>query len=268
MSIKVYLILVLWLGGGAWVFSQQSLVKYTDIGIVSGVNGDSLNYVEILPENFEINKKYDLIIALHGHGSDRWQFAINERPECLAFRNIASEYGMIAISPDYGSKTSWMGPAAESELLQIIEEIKGKLKIGKLFLVGGSMGATSALTFAALHPDLVDGVTSMNGHANHLEYQNFQEAIIESFGGTKQEVPEEYKKRSAEYWPEKLTMPMAFTVGEFDKSVPPESIYRLVHVLNTLNRKVIMIQEPKGGHSTDLFDAMAAMEFMIKSQEE
>ena len=64
-----------------------------------------------------------------------------------------------------------------------------------LVLSGGSMGATSALTFTALHPDLVDGVVAFNGHANHVEYTNFQEAIQLAFGGTKEAVPEEYKKR-------------------------------------------------------------------------
>ena len=35
----------------------------------------------------------------------------------------------------------------------------------------------SSLTFAALHPDLIDGVASLNGTANHLEYEQFQDAI-------------------------------------------------------------------------------------------
>ena len=60
------------------------------------------------------------------------------------------------------------------------------------------------MTFAAIHPERVDGVASMNGTANHLEYENFQDAIAESFGGTKAKIPREYKKRSAEYWPERL----------------------------------------------------------------
>lgn len=124
------------------------------------------------------------------------------------------------------------------------------------------MGGTSALTFAALHPDMIQGVTSMNGHANHLEYENFQKAIAESFGGQKHEIPEEYKKRSAEYWPERLTMPIAFTVGENDKSVPPESAIRLATVLKALQRKVMIIVHPEGGHSTPFHEAMAALEYM------
>ena len=48
---------------------------------------------------------------------------------------------------------------------------------------------------------------TVNGTANHLEYHNFQDAVSEGFGGTKQAIPEEYKRRSAEHWPERYTMP-------------------------------------------------------------
>lgn len=75
------------------------------------------------------------------------------------------------------------------------------------------MGGSAALTFAALHPELVAGVASMNGTANHLEYDQFQEAIAASFGGPKSRLAGEYKARSAEYWPERLTMPIGFTTG-------------------------------------------------------
>ena len=89
------------------------------------------------------------------------------------------------------------------------------------------MGASSALTLAGLHPERVDGVVALNGTANHVEYQRFQDAIAQSFGGTKAEVPEEYRRRSAELNAERLTMPMAATVGGRDKSVPPDSVRRL-----------------------------------------
>jgi predicted esterase len=155
-----------------------------------------------------------------------------------------------------------MWPKAEADLVQIINDLKKKYQIKRVFVIGGSMGATSALTFAALHPDMVDGITALNGQANHLEYANFQDAISASFGGPKEKIPLEYKKRSAEYWPELLTMPIAFTTGGKDTSVPPESALRLANILKKLNRKVMSIHRPDVGHSTSLADSMAAMEFM------
>ena len=92
---------------------------------------------------------------------------------------------------------------------------------------------------------------------------NFQDAIAESFGGTKEQIPLEYKKRSAEYWPEKLTVPVAFTVGGNDEKVPPGSAIRLAEILKKLNHKVMIIIRSSVGHSTNFEDAMVAMEFML-----
>jgi pimeloyl-ACP methyl ester carboxylesterase len=234
-----------------------------DVAFKAELDGTEQFYMEMLPDKFNQNKKYDIVIGLHGHGSDRKQFATDGRPECSSFRAFAEKHGMIAVTPDYRAKTSWMGPKAEADMVQIISDLKKKYKINLVFIVGASMGGASALTFAALHPDMIDGVTSMNGHANHVEYKQFQDAIAESFGGTKEKIPEEYKKRSAEFWPEKLTMPVAFTVGGNDTSVPPDSAIRLAEVLKKLKRKILVINRPNGGHATSYDDAVEAMEFML-----
>lgn len=234
----------------------------SDVAFKATVDGSEQFYIEMLPADFDKDKKYDLIVGLHGHGSDRQQFATAKRGEAEAFREFASKYNMIAVTPDYRAKTSWMGPKAEADLVQIINDLKKKYQIKRVFVMGGSMGATSALTFAVLHPDMVDGVTSLNGQANHLEYENFQDAISASFGGSKDRIPLEYKKRSAEYWPELLTMPIAFTTGGKDKSVPPESVLRLAEILKKLNRKVLVIHRPDVGHETSFADSMSALEFM------
>lgn len=204
-----------------------------------------------------------LLIALHGHGSDRHQFMNPSRDETRAALDVAWSNRCIYVSPDYRAKTSWMGPAAEADLVQIISELKQQYPIRKTILCGGSMGGTGALTLAALHPELIDGVVAMNGTANLVEYENFQEAIRASFGGTKQQVFPEYKKRSAEYWPERLTMPLAMTLGGKDTSVPPESALRLAKVLQGLGRPVKVIYREEGGHSTSYQDAIEAFEFVV-----
>ncbi len=237
-----------------------------DVAFKSDADGTEQRYMEILPADFDQSKNYELIIGLHGHGSDRRQFATAQIAEAVAFRKFAAKHGMIAVTPDYRAATSWMGPRAEADVIQIINGLKKKYRIGRVFIVGGSMGATSALSFAALHPEMVAGVTSMNGHANHLEYENFQDAIAASFGGKKTEIPLEYKKRSAEYWPEVLTMPIAMTVGANDTVVPPGSCLRLAAILKKLDRKVFVINRPAGGHSTTLEDGLAALEFMVTGE--
>jgi pimeloyl-ACP methyl ester carboxylesterase len=240
-----------------------------DVAFQARVDGSRERYVMIAPEGSGGGAKNDakpthLLIALHGHGSDRWQFVQSPRGECKAVRDVAAAHHMLFISPDYRAKTSWMGPKAEADLLQIIGELKAKRAIGKVILCGGSMGATSSLSFAAMHPTQIDGVVALNGTANHLEYENFQDAIRKSFGGTKAAIPAEYKKRSAEYWPERLSMPMALTTGGKDTSVPPESVLRLASVLKKIQPNVLLIHRPETGHETSYDDSKAALEFVVE----
>ena len=234
-----------------------------DVVFTATLDRTEQRYVVVLPEGFDSNATHSILVALHGHGSDRWQFVKDGRDECRAARDAAAARGMIVVSPDYRAKTSWMGPAAESDVVQILAELRSKYRVLKVVISGGSMGGTAALTFAALHPDQVDGVVSMNGTANLVEYDQFQDAISASFGGSKQDKPDEYRKRSSELNAERMTMSVAVTTGGQDRLVPPESVLRLADVLKKQNRPVLLIHRPEGGHDTKYADAMAAFEFVF-----
>ena len=235
-----------------------------DIAFKANVDGTEQRYVELLPPGFDNKVAHDVVLAFHGHGSDRWQFIKDARGECRGVRDTAARFGLIMVAPDYRAKTSWMGPKAEADILQIITELKLRHKVGRVLLAGGSMGGTSVLAFTALHPELVAGVCSLNGTANLVDYEKFQDAISASYGGSKTSVPEEYKKRSAELWPERFTMPVAFTTGGKDNIVPPQSVLRLVEKLKHSGRKVLSLHREAGGHSTTYEDTCTAMEFVLR----
>ena len=236
-----------------------------DVSFTAQCDSTEQKYVLLFPPAFTSAAQHDVLIALHGHGSDRWQFIKDGRDECRAARDFAAKHNMLYVSPDYRAATSWMGPKAEADVVQIIAELKKTYQISRVFLCGGSMGGTSSLTFAVLHPELIDGVASMNGTANFLEYENFQDAIQESFGGSKTDIPAEYKKRSAEFWPEKLTMPVGLTASGKDITVPPVSVLRLAKALKARGGKVLIIYRKKMGHSTQYRDARVILEFMLKN---
>lgn len=237
---------------------------WQDIAFTAKADGSEQRYVELLPPGFKAAEAHDVLLAFHGHGSDRWQFIRDARGECKGARDVAARFGMIFVSPDYRAKTSWMGPLAEADTVQLIAELRQRHRVGRVFLVGGSMGGTAVLTFAALHPDLIAGVCSLNGTANLVEYDKFQDAIAASFGGTKVQVLDEYKKRSAELWPEKFTMPVAFTTGGRDTVVPPQSVLRLAEKLKQAKRKVLLLHREDGGHATTFEDTVAAAEFVLR----
>lgn len=234
-----------------------------DVSFVADVDGSTERYVELLPPGFDPDEPHDLLVALHGHGSDRWQFIREPRDECRGTREAAARHGAILVSPDYRAPASWTGPKAEADLVQIIAEARRRHRIGRVIVCGGSMGGTGALSFAALHPDLVDGVCALNGTANLVEYGRFLDAIAASYGGTKEQVPEEYERRSAELHAAALTMPIAFTTGGRDDVVPPESVHRLHATLRSLGRPVLLLHRPDRGHDTDAADTAAALDFVL-----
>lgn len=244
--------------------SATASAEPQDIVFRSSIDGSEQRYVELLPPAFDAAKAHDVVLAFHGHGSDRWQFIQATRGECRGVRDVAARFGLIVVSPDYRAKTSWMGPKAEADVLQIIAELRQRHQVGRIFAAGGSMGGTAALIFTALHPELIAGVCSLNGTANLLEYEKFQDAITASYGGTKAQVPDEYRKRSAELWPERFTMPVAVTTGGKDEVVPPQSVLRLVKWLEEKRCRVLAIHREDGGHSTTYEDTCTAFEFVLR----
>ncbi len=231
----------------------------SDITFKSSIDGSEQRCVELLPPGFDAAKTHDVVIALHGHGSDRWQFINDARGECRALRDVAAKHDMIVVSPDYRAKTSWMGPKAEADVVQIISEVRQRHRVGRVFIAGGSMGGTSALIFATLHPELIAGVCSLNGTANMAAYTGFKEAIDASYGNA-----EERRKRSPELHAERLAMPVSITTGGKDTIVPPDSVLRLAESLNKAGRDVLSIHRENGGHATTYEDTVAAMKFVLR----
>jgi predicted esterase len=277
------LALVIW---SAWQFSHSVLAAGPELPqeLQFTVEYDKSvqKYMILLPKGFDSNVAHDVLVAFHGHGSDRRQYVTAERGETRGARDVAAKHNMVFVSPDYRAPAGWMGIAAEADTVQLIGELKRRFKVRKLCLTGGSMGGAAVLTFTTLHPELVDGVSSQNGVANLLEYSvdldfvvRIQTAIKDAFGGAKGETPEQYKKRnpeeyrkrSAEFHPEKFSMPLAITVGGKDTLVPPQSVLRLAEAVKKHNANVLVIDRPNGGHETNYADSVAALEFVIARAE-
>lgn len=238
---------------------RTSVVERT---FVASCDGSKEKYIEIKPTNFRAGA--GALIALHGHGSDRHQFAEQMRGECRAAREAAASRGMIFVSPDYRAKTSWMGPKAEADMLDILAELRAEHGITTFYFCGGSMGGTSALTFTALHPNLVAGVVAFNPLADHLSYTNFQEAISASFGGDKTTAHDVYYRRSAVNYPERFTMPVSITIGGADRTVPPASARELAKKISFCRPDLIYFDEvAKRGHATDYASSKRALDEMF-----
>jgi pimeloyl-ACP methyl ester carboxylesterase len=253
------------LGLLAVISSASGTTEPRDIAFVSTADGTTQHYLLLLPEGYQGTENPPLMVALHSLGGTRAQFLETRHPTVRAAVDTVAKWRMIYVLPEYRGPRSWMGEKAEADVVQIIAQVKSRYRTGKVFLCGTSMGGSAALTFTALHPGLVDGVIAMNATANHLELDTVNDSVAESFGGSKERIPLEYKKRSAEYWPERFTMPVALTAGGKDSLIPPASVTRLAGVLGKLGRKVLLIVPPDQGHQTSYEDALAAFDFVVRA---
>ena len=61
-----------------------------DVTFVADCDGSTERYVEVLPPGFDPAATHDRLVALHGHGSDRWQFSRDARDECRGTREAAA----------------------------------------------------------------------------------------------------------------------------------------------------------------------------------
>ena len=70
-----------------------------DVSFRAAVDGTTQKYVRLLPATYDATKPYDVLLAFHGHGADRWQYVKAGRGECKGARDVAARHGMIFVAP-------------------------------------------------------------------------------------------------------------------------------------------------------------------------
>ena len=123
-------------------FAYGAFASPVERSFRASCDGSEQKYIVIEPET---QKPFaGVLVALHGHGSDRHQFAEDGRGECKAARETAAARGLIFVSPDYRAKCSWMGPKAEADMLDLLKVLRSEYGVSTFYFCGGSMGGTSA----------------------------------------------------------------------------------------------------------------------------
>ena len=55
-----------------------------DVSFIARIDGTTQRDVALPPPRFDISQRHPILLVLHGHGSDRWQYIKNPRGECRA----------------------------------------------------------------------------------------------------------------------------------------------------------------------------------------
>ena len=89
---------------------------FEDCSFTAKLDGAEQRYLLSAPKG--ASGPVDVLVSLHGHGSDRTQIR-EDRGECRAARDVAAARGMALVSPDYrGTRLNY------DMLMSILPELK------------------------------------------------------------------------------------------------------------------------------------------------
>ena len=181
----------------------------------------------------ELGKRTDTwVVFVHGHGSqgDQLYCRADIRELWLpCFRR----HGVGILSANLRGN-AWMGPTAVFDLHELVEYVRQEYGGRSFFFCSGSMGGTSNLIYAILHPEDVAGVVALGAVCDLADYhrwccsvgaglpvlQEIAEAIETNYGGAPTMVPEAYTKHCVLDHTGQLTMPVRLVHGECDEIMP------------------------------------------------
>lgn len=166
------------------------------------------------------------VVVIHGHGSHGDQ--IFTRADIRKWGTFVISNGWGILSPNLRDN-AWMSPEAADDLTELILYAKKHYGWKKIVLASGSMGGTSNLIYAGLHPELVDGVVSLGAASDLKRYAKWCDsrtdrpicaeiaaAIRTAYHGEETLMDRHSVCRNAS----KLTMPVFLYHGSADATIP------------------------------------------------
>lgn len=214
------------------------------------------------------------VVCIHGHGSHEDQiFTGKNWPDLTALKQKLLREGFGILSPNLFGNL-WMAPKAVDTLAALIAHCRGKYGWRKIILDSGSMGASSNLVFAMLHPELVDAVCGSGQVTDLARYVRWCDstapdspchgiaaAIREAYGHSLPLM----EAHSAFLHVERLNMPLFLSHGALDAIIPVAESRALVGKL--AEKKDLLFREiPNGDHDSSLCHLSEHLDLALKGE--
>lgn len=192
----------------------------------------------MLPENIDINRKYNLMIVLHGSGVD----------EIKSIKNAAKNFNnkeYIFIAPRGRDLSSWYVGYTEKDIVQLTVAIKKLFNVDKTILYGFSMGGYGSWRYGLLYPDLFDAGIIISGIPFNYVDEN-PEYDMNNFLGDKESIP------------------FLVVHGTKDRSLNISHTEKFVEKLKSAGHKIDFIKIDGGGHG-DFDSASLISDWLYKN---
>jgi len=201
--------------------------------------------------------------VVYMHGSFSHADQIYTRDDVRQFwltRIIEGNHPLLSVNL---RDTTYMSPATSEDLTALLDYCSTYLNCKNYVLLGGSGGASSAMSYAVMHSEKLYGVIAMGmcdifarldfARKSDITVLNkLANVVFESYGGALEEVPELYAERSVLKHSDKLTMPVVLAIGEKDTSVPVEETRKIAELMKD-RRNFTYVEIPGGDHDSSMW---------------
>ncbi len=213
----------------------------------------------MLPKDFDANKKYPLIVNVHGGPSAGCMSRWDERtmgPE--------SSMGYFALCPNprgsYGQGESFtqgnvkdFGGGDFRDIMTGVDAMAKQFPIDakRMGIRGHSYGGYMTM-WAETHTQRFAAAVAGAGLSDWLSYyglNDIDEWMIPFFGGTVYDDPAVYAKSDPMHFVKAVKTPTLILVGDRDGEVPMEQSVEWWHALSTLNVPTKLVVYPDEGHA-------------------
>jgi pimeloyl-ACP methyl ester carboxylesterase len=185
------------------------------------------------------------------------------------------EAGLGVLTPNL-RLNSWMSPAAAADLHGLLRHAREAFGARRFLFASGSMGGSSNLIYACLHPQDVAGMIALGFVSDLTTFHPFcrrrntplgtevADAIEAAYGGAPSQRAEVYKAHSAQAHAERLTMPTYLSHGTLDEAIPVSQARLLVARLPEA-ANLAYVEIPGGNHDSPLWKMGEALRWVLET---
>ncbi|HEY9867709.1 MAG TPA: alpha/beta fold hydrolase [Candidatus Obscuribacterales bacterium] len=183
--------------------SRERIERHT---FRSHVDGTQDEFALIEPSAGADVSDLTLVVYLHGMGSTYLEPFFVPPRETVADAVTRTHPSTVFLSPSYRREASWGNDAAVCDITQNIRQVCQQFPIKRIVIMGTSMGGCVGLVYAESAPadvkQKIAGVVSVESAGDLVDlyktsmHPGLAMAMISAFGGSPEQVPQVYKKKS------------------------------------------------------------------------
>jgi pimeloyl-ACP methyl ester carboxylesterase len=209
---------------------------------------------------------------IHGHGSTGDQLFTRPDIRDNWLPLFRAQHGILTLNL---RGNAWMSPAAAADVHALLAEVQARYGHHRFIFASGSMGGTSNLIYAALHPEDVAGVVALCPATDLPSYhawaheraanpilKEISETIATDYAGSPDQRADVYRAHSALTNRARLTMPVFVGHGSADSIIPVEQSRALAEAM-TANPNFRYVELEGGEHDAPLAQMKEALAWVL-----